>query len=133
MKRPQAVSYKQTHTPIPETLEFPRHTQTCSCSGGFGELLKGLVPRHPTVPISLPSLFSSLINPLIPAQVSLNGPMGSLQSNRKDLALCTGVNLLHLLGAMQYLLAGSPHSTLTHLSSGLHLPLSLDFEATFFR
>lgn len=48
------------------------------------------MPWHPTVPIRIPSCFSSLINPLIPVQVSFNGEMGSLERDLKDLTLPRG-------------------------------------------
>lgn len=78
-----------THTPIPERAGFSlidsRLLRPWGIWGAFGG-----TPWHPAVPISVPSCFSSLINPLIPVQVSFSGRTGSLERDLKDLTLPRG-------------------------------------------
>lgn len=79
-------------------LNFPRYPHANSGPEGFRELLNRC-PGTQLCPSSIPSCFSSSINPLIPVQVSFNGRTGSLERDLKGLTLPRGgrgtVNLLH--------------------------------------
>lgn len=70
-------------------LNFPRYPHANSGPEGFRELLNRC-PGTQLCPSSIPSCFSSSINPLIPVQVSFNGRTGSLERDLKGLTLPRG-------------------------------------------
>lgn len=76
-------------------MDFPDTAKPSQALGIWGAF-EG-TDGHPAAPISIPSCFASLINPLIPLQVSFNLNL-VLANNLNNLTLLQGVNVLHWLG-----------------------------------